>query len=57
MKALKALAAFIGVHVILVWIFWAGGFDFSERGQPLFWFAYLGTGLGGLVAALVYSQD
>lgn len=57
MKAAKAVLAFIAVHAALAWMFWAGGMDFNERGQPLFWFAYLGLGLGGLIAVLVYTQD
>lgn len=47
---MRPLSAFVGVHLLLAWLFWAGGFDFQERGQPLFWFAYLGLGLGALAA-------
>ena len=52
---LSAAAAFAAVHTLLFWLFWAGGFDFSERGQTLFWFAYIGMTLGSISAGLAYS--
>ena len=30
---MRPIAAFVGVHFLL---FWTAGFDFQERGQPLF---------------------
>ena len=52
---MRPIAAFVGVHFLLAWLFWTAGFDFQERGQPLFWFAYLGLGLGGLAAFLAHK--
>jgi hypothetical protein len=54
-RALSGFAALVAVHVVLFWLLWAAGFDFTERGQTMFWFAYLGLGFGGLAAVITYQ--
>lgn len=54
---MRPVSAFIGVHLLLAWLFWAGGIDFLERGWPMFWFAYLGIGLGGIAAWAAWDAN
>jgi hypothetical protein len=51
---IAAAGAFAAVHTLLFWLFWAGGFDFSERGGTLLAFAYLGLAFGGTAAVIAY---
>lgn len=44
------IAAFITVHLVLAWLFWASGYDFDRRGPALGIFAYIGT-CGGFLAS------
>ena len=51
------LGALIGI-LIMLWIFWAGGYDFNERGHDAVFctlFSMVG-GVGGIIAVQALKQ-